>query len=102
MKLCGFNGKSLPMIAETTCADLCSNQIDLRILREMGVEADRKKYQKQLAPVQKLRAGVFAVIAAIRMSNMEEQWRGAKQIGEELKLQRAKQTKRSSWRVRDT
>ena len=79
-----------------------SNQVDLRILGEMGVSLDKRKYETQLKPVQKFRAGVFTVIAAIRMSNMEEQWREAKLIGEELKLVRANQTKpRSRIRVRE-
>ena len=56
----------------------------------MGVMLDRSKYENKLRPVQKFRAGVFAVIAAIRMSNMEEQWRDARLIGEELKHARAK------------
>ncbi|RMZ77230.1 hypothetical protein DV738_g4490, partial [Chaetothyriales sp. CBS 135597] len=60
------------------------NQIDLRILREMGVEIDKAKYQTRLKPIQKFRAGVFAVIAAIRMSDMEEQWRDVKKLGDEL------------------
>jgi hypothetical protein len=57
----------------------------------MGVSVDKRKYETKLKPVQKFRAGVFAVIAAIRMSNMEEQWREAKTLGEELKLVRNRQ-----------
>ncbi|KAK5061200.1 hypothetical protein LTR84_007742 [Exophiala bonariae] len=75
------------------------NQVDLRILGEMGVSLDQQKYEAKLRPVQKFRAGVFAVIAAIRMSNMEESWRDAKFMGEELRLMRARQTK-SRTRVR--
>ncbi|EXJ88888.1 hypothetical protein A1O3_01952 [Capronia epimyces CBS 606.96] len=75
------------------------NQVDLRILGEMGVSLDSRKYEAKLKPVQKLRAGVFVVMAAIRMSNMEEQWRDARLVGEELKLVRARQTKPRS-RVR--
>jgi hypothetical protein len=59
----------------------------------MGVEVDKRKYEKELAPVQKFRAGVFVVIAAIRMSKLEQQWRGVRQMGEELKGARAKQSK---------
>ncbi|ETI24982.1 hypothetical protein G647_04352 [Cladophialophora carrionii CBS 160.54] len=69
------------------------NQVDLRILGEMGVSLDKRKYEVKLKPVQKFRAGVFMVIAAIRMSNMEEQWREAKLLGEELKLLRTRQAK---------
>lgn len=70
---------------------ICSNQVDLRILNEMGVSVDQAKYERKLRPVQKFRAGVLAVMAAIRMSNMEESWRDARLLGEELKLVRAKQ-----------
>jgi len=59
----------------------------------MGVEVDKRKYEKELAPVQKFRAGVFVVVAAIRMSKLEQQWRGVRQMGEELKGARAKQSK---------
>ena len=77
-----------------------SNQVDLRILNEMGVSLDKAKYETKLQPVQKFRAGVFAVMAAIRMSNLEEQWRDARIIGEEVKLIRAKQARvRSRGRV---
>ena len=77
-----------------------SNQVDLRILGEMGVSLDKRKYEVKLKPIRKFRAGVFAVIAAIRMSNMEEQWRESRLLGEELKLVRARQTKyRSKVRV---
>lgn len=78
---------------------ITSNQVDLRILGEMGVSVDKQKYESKLRPVQKFRAGVFTVIAAIRMSNMEESWREAKLMGEELRLMRARQTK-SRTRVR--
>lgn len=54
---------------------------------------DQHKYDNKLKPIQKFRAGVYAVVAAIRMSNMEEQWRDARLIGEELKLIRSKQSK---------
>lgn len=63
---------------------------------------DEHKYERKLKATQKFRAGVFAVIAAIRMSNMEEQWRETRLMGEELKLIRAKQRKpRSRVRVPD-
>ena len=62
----------------------------------MGVSLDTHKYETKLRPVQKFRAGVFAVLAAIRMSNLEEQWRDARIIGEELKLVRTKQLKARS------
>ncbi|RMZ89655.1 hypothetical protein DV736_g3109, partial [Chaetothyriales sp. CBS 134916] len=67
------------------------NQIDLRILREMGVKIDRSKYQTRLKPIQKFRAGVYAVIAAIRMSDMEEQWRDVKKLGDKLQSLRTRQ-----------
>jgi hypothetical protein len=57
----------------------------------MGVDVDGRKYEKPLRPVQKFRAGVFAIMAAIRMSNMEREWREVKQVGEQLKLVRSRQ-----------
>lgn len=54
----------------------------------MGIDVDRKKYEPKLSPIQKFRAGVYCVIAATRISNLEEQWRGARKIGDELKLAR--------------
>ena len=89
----------LPFITpplKTTADMLSSNEVDLRILREMGVEIDRQKYIKPLQPVQRFRAGVFAVIAAIRMSNMEERWRAARDMGEELKAMRKRQVRQAS------
>lgn len=65
----------------------------------MGVSLDKRKYEIKLKPVQKFRAGVFAVIAAIRISNMEEQWRDAKLLGEELKMVRTRQVKPRRMRV---
>ena len=41
-----------------------------------------------LAPRQKFRAGVFAVMAAVKMRNQEQQWRGVKALGEELRRQK--------------
>lgn len=85
----------------TLTASYNSNQVDLRILNEMGVSLDKSRYETKMRPVQKFRAGVFAVMAAIRMSNLEEQWRDARIIGEEVKLTRAKQARalRSRGRV---
>ena len=57
----------------------------------MGVDVDRRKYEKPLRPIQKFRAGVFTIMAAIRMSNMERQWREVKLIGEDLKTVRSRQ-----------
>jgi hypothetical protein len=63
-----------------------SNQIDLRILKEMGVDIPkREKYEKKLTPKQKFRAGVFTVIAAMRISDLQEDWASWKAVGEELK-----------------
>lgn len=66
----------------------------------MGVNVDRRKYEKPLQPVQKFRAGVFAIIAAIRMSNMERQWREVKQIGEDLRVVKSRQVSRTQTSVR--
>jgi hypothetical protein len=56
----------------------------------MGVDVDRRKYEKPLRLVQKFRAGVFAVMAAIRMSNLERQWREVKVVGEDLRMVRSR------------
>lgn len=70
--------------------DRNSNQIDLRILKEMGVEIPRReKYEKKLTPRQKFRAGVFTVIAAMRISDLQEDWAGWKAVGEDLKARAA-------------
>ena len=52
----------------------------------MGVQIPRReKYEKKLSPKQKFRAGVFTVIAAMRISNLQEDWAEWKAVGEELK-----------------
>jgi hypothetical protein len=78
---------------ETITNSQNSNQVDLRILREMGIDVDRRKYEKPLRPIQKFRASVFTIMAAIRMSNMERQWREVKLVGEELKMVRSRQVR---------
>lgn len=60
------------------------NQIDLRILREMGIDIERKAYEKPLSPAQKLRAVAFGIIATLRLRKASVQWQSAKQIGDEL------------------
>lgn len=67
----------------------------------MGIDVDRRKYEKPLRPIQKFRAGVFTIMAAIRMSNMERQWREVKLIGEDLKTIRSRQvSSKTTVRVR--
>ena len=45
----------------------------------MGVDVpDRSQYEQNITPRQKLRAGVLAVMATIRMRKTAEQWRGVK------------------------
>ena len=60
----------------------------------MGAELsakDRAKVKdKTLTPKQKFRAGVFVIIAAMRMSEMEEQWREVRRIGEQVAAGREK------------
>ena len=60
------------------------NGIDLKLLRELGVRVSKNT----LSPRQKFRAGVFVVIAAVKMSNQEQHWRGVKALGEELRRQK--------------
>lgn len=78
----------------------CSNQVDLRILKEMGVDVDRGKYKKPLRPVQKFRAGVLVVMAAIRMSNLERQWRECRLVGEDMRMLKSRQVSRTHTSVR--
>ena len=49
----------------------------------------REKYEKKLTPKQKFRAGVFTVIAAMRISDLQEDWASWKAVGEELKAKAA-------------
>lgn len=58
----------------------------------MGVDTERQKskFLKPLMAKQKFRAGVFVVIAAIRMSRLEEQWREKKVLGEGLRQMKMK------------
>jgi hypothetical protein len=62
----------------------CRNGIDLKMLRELGVRVSKDT----LSPRQKFRAGVFAVIATIKIRNQEQHWRGVKALGEELRRQK--------------
>ena len=56
-------------------------------MREMGVQVPpRTKYERKLTPRNKFRAGVFTVIAAMRLSDMQEQWCEWKTVGEKLKV----------------
>lgn len=66
----------------------------------MGVDIDGRKYQKKLRPIQKFRAGVFTVIAAIRMSNLEEQWSSVKKLGKELGNTRERQSHQQNSKVK--
>lgn len=76
------------------------NQVDLRILKEMGVDVERRKHEAKLTPIQKLRAGVFCVIAASRLTKMGDQWRSVQEIGDELARKRpAKQCRVTSREV---
>jgi len=70
----------------------------------MGADVDKRKYDQKLRSRQKFRAGVWAVVAAIRISNMEEQWRNVRRIGDELHMLRSssRQSKpRTMVRVRE-
>ncbi|KAL8243866.1 hypothetical protein R6Q59_010124 [Mikania micrantha] len=59
----------------------------------MGVDMthQKSKFVKPLTPKQKLRAGVFVVVAALRMNRMEEQWRENRLLGENLKRLKMRQ-----------
>lgn len=64
------------------------------MLRELGVHVSGKGRQQQshqrphLQPRQKLRAGILAVMASIRMRKLEQHWRGVRALGEELERQK--------------
>jgi hypothetical protein len=74
-----------------------SNEIDLKILREMGVKVpSREKYERKLTPKNKFRAGVFVVMAAMRLSKGEEEWAAWKGVGEKLKLASVESAKRAA------
>ena len=84
---------------------LYSNEVDLRILREMGVDVpDRRKYEKPLTSLQKFRAGVSVVIAIGRMQKLERQWRSIRDTGAELarvkKTHMANSTSRNAEKLR--
>ena len=75
------------------------NQIDLRMLKEMGVDIPRSKFETKLKPKEKFRAGVYAVIAAMRLSVLEEDARSVKRLGQSLKV--GMNTKVSRPRIRE-
>lgn len=78
------------------------NEIDLRILREMGVEVPpRQKYERKLTPRNKFRAGVFTVIAAMRLSDLQEEWGVWKGVGEELKARQVGKGERKGEKERE-
>ena len=61
----------------------------------MGVNIPpRAKYERKLTAVNKFRAGVYTVIAAMRLSSMQEEWSEWKGVGEKLKA--AASAKRSA------
>jgi hypothetical protein len=65
----------------------CRNGVDLKLLRGLGVRVSKST----LSPRQKFRAGVFAVIAAVKMRHQEQHWRGVKALGEELRRQKSRE-----------
>lgn len=62
-----------------------SNQADLQMIREMGINVRESIYKTRLSARQKLRAGVRVVIAATRMRHMAQDWRQIRKIGDGLK-----------------
>ena len=80
----------LILIGNESANHLYSDTHDLKILRQVGIHVPSKtRHGERLAPVQKLRAGVFAVMATIRMRKLEQQWRGVRMLGDELKRLRS-------------
>ena len=69
------------------------NGVNVRLLRDLGVKVSNKgRTASSLQPRHRLRAGVFAVIAGIRIRNLEQKWRGVKDLGDELRKQKNKES----------
>ncbi len=60
------------------------NGIDVKLLRELGVRVSNKNV---LSPKQKFRAAIIVVRAAIKMRSRQQEWRGVKALGLELRRQ---------------
>lgn len=62
---------------------LCSNEADLRMISEMGVQA-RDRHPAR-TPRRKLKTAISLVLATVRMKRMSQAWGQTKKIGEGLK-----------------
>lgn len=69
-----------------------SNEADLRMISEMGVQARDRKPSR--TPRHKLRSAVSLVVAAVRMQRMGQEWSKAKKLGEGLKRAKSEMLKR--------
>ena len=55
------------------------------MIRQMGVRTDYASDRDRLVLRQRFRAGVWVVVAAIRLGALEKEWRGMRRMGEGLK-----------------
>lgn len=69
-----------------------SNEADLRMITEMGVQG-RERNQAQ-TPRQKLRSAISLVVATVRMQRMGQEWRRTMKLGEGLKRAKGELLKR--------
>lgn len=67
---------------------------------ELSAKDRAKVKEKALTPAQRFRAGVYVIIAAMRMSEMEEQWRAVRKIGDQVSAGRERARVNSSAKVR--
>ena len=66
---------------------------------ELSAKDRSKIKEKVLTPAQRFRAGVYVIIAAMRMSEMEEQWREVRKIGDQVNAGRERARVNSSARL---
>ena len=67
---------------------------------ELSAKDRSRVKDKKLTPTQRFRAGVYVVIAAMRMSEMEEQWREVRKIGDQVNAGRERARVNSLAKVR--
>lgn len=60
----------------------CSNQADIRLIKQMGVKSPKPSYVSTAEPGQKLRAGINVVLAMVRMKKAGRKWAKIRELGE--------------------
>ena len=63
---------------------LYSNDADLRMVEEMGVEVHDSSKDPR-TPRRKFKCAIATVTAVVRMSKMAREWRMARELGEDLR-----------------